>query len=171
MDDLAHDLRRRWFSRYNHGMTMFTIKALTPDDLALLMSAADDVFDDRVDENFAREFLNDPRHHIVVALSGGVIVGFASAVHYIHPDKPPELWINEVGVAVSHHRQGIGKAIMKEILQLGRRLGCKNAWVLTDHGNEAANRLYRSAGGQTNQEKTMLYEFDLAPDQSPRRST
>ena len=26
------------------------------------------------------------------------IVGFASAVHYVHPDKPPELWINEMGV-------------------------------------------------------------------------
>jgi ribosomal protein S18 acetylase RimI-like enzyme len=142
-------------------MTMFTIKTLTKVDLGLLMNVADDVFDNPVDETFAREFLNDPRHHIVVAISEGSVVGFASAVHYIHPDKPPELWINEVGVASSRYRQGIGKAIMKEMLQLGRELGCKNAWVLTDRSNEPANRLYRSAGGQIGEEDTVMYEFNL----------
>jgi hypothetical protein len=23
-----------------------------------------------------------------------VVVGFASAVHYVHPDKAPQMWIN-----------------------------------------------------------------------------
>lgn len=142
-------------------MTRFTIKTLTQDDLALLTSTADDVFDNPVDENFAREFLNDPRNHIVAAISDGVIVGFASAVHYIHPDKPPELWINEVGVAESHQGRGTGKALMKEMLQLGHGLGCKNAWVLTDRGNAPANRLYKSAGGKMDEEDTVMYEFDL----------
>lgn len=151
-------------------MTMFTIKTLTQDDFALLINAADDVFDDPVEVTYAREFLNDPRHHIVAAVSDGVIVGFASAVHYIHPDKPPELWINEVGVASPHQGRGIGRAIMKEILQLGRRLGCKNAWVLTDRGNEPANRLYKSAGGHIDEEDTLLYEFDLDSDPSPRKA-
>ena len=141
---------------------MFTIKTLTKDDLGLLMNVADDVFDNPVDETFAREFLNDPRHHIVVAISEGVIVGCASAVHYIHPDKPPELWINEVGVAPPYHRLGIGKAIMKEIQQLGRELGCKNAWVLTERNNEAANRLYTSVGGKIDEEDTVMYEFDVS---------
>lgn len=142
-------------------MTMFTIKTLTINDLDLLMNAAEDVFDNPVDENFAREFLNDPRHHIVVAISEGVIVGFVSAVHYIHPDKPPELWINEVGVAPPHQGRGVGKAIMKGMLQLGRNLSCKNAWVLTDRGNEPANRLYKSAGGQVGGKDMMMYEFEL----------
>lgn len=170
MGYLAHGFRRRYFSRYNYGMTMFTIKILTKDDLALLMNVADDVFDYPVEETFAREFLNDPRHHIVAAISGGVIVGFASAVHYIHPDKPPELWINEVGVASSHQGRGIGKAIMKGMLQLGRELGCKNAWVLTDRGNETANRLYRSAGGRVGEEDTVMYEFDLDSDALSRKA-
>lgn len=142
-------------------MNSYSIKILTHDDLDLLLAAANEVFDNSVDEYFAREFLNDPRHHIVAAISDGVIVGFASAVHYIHPDKPPELWINEVGVAESHQGLGIGKMIMKKMLQLGRGLGCKNAWVLTDRGNEPANQLYRSAGGKIGQEDTVMYEFDL----------
>lgn len=139
---------------------MFAIKTLTLEDLPLLLNAAEDVFDNPVDETFAREFLSDPRHHIVAAVSGGRLVGFASAVHYIHPDKPPELWINEVGVAPSHQGQGIGSAIMEGMLQLGQELGCKNAWVLTDRGNGPANRLYRSVGGKADEEDTVMYEFD-----------
>lgn len=142
----------------------FAVKVLSASDTPFLKNVADDVFDNPVDEKYASEFLNDPRHHIVVAIADGVVVGFASAIHYIHPDKPPELWINEVGVAPSHQGQGIGKAIMQEILNLGRGLGCKNAWVLTERGNEPANRLYRSAGGQTDEEDTVMYEFKLDSD-------
>ena len=136
---------------------MFTIQTLSLTDL--LLHPADGVFDNPVDESYAREFLADPRHHIVVALSEGVVIGFASAVHYIHPDKPPELWINEVGVADAHQGRGVGKAIMNELLRLEKQLGCANAWVLTDRSNEAANRLYKSAGGQIAEGNVVMYEF------------
>jgi len=140
---------------------MFTIKVLSSSDLTLLLNAADGVFDNPVDESFAREFLADPRHHIVVALFEGVIIGFASAVHYIHPDKPAELWINEVGVAPAHQGKGVGKAIMNELLSSGKQLGCANVWVLTDRSNEAANRLYKSTGGQIAGGDTVMYEFEI----------
>jgi len=142
-------------------MSMVSFKILSITDLTLMMHVADGVFDNPIDKTFARKFLDDPRHHIVVAISNATIVGFASAVHYIHPDKPPELWINEVGVAPSHQKLGIGKAIMKEMLNLGYGLGCRNAWVLTDRSNEPANRLYTSTGGQIGEEDTVMYEFDL----------
>lgn len=144
---------------------MFTTKTLSPADLPLLLNAAEDVFDNPIDESLAREFLADPRHHIVVALVDGAVIGFASAVHYIHPDKPPELWINEVGVAASHQGKGIAKAIMKEILKLGGRLGCVNAWVLTDKNNAAANGLYKSVGGNFSEEETVMYEFKTVNEQ------
>jgi len=142
-------------------MVKYTVKSLSVKDYLLLLNVAEGVFDNPVNESFAREFLDDPRHHIFVAIADDRIVGFASAVHYIHPDKPPELWINEVGVVSSYQGQGIGKAIMKEILNLGSKLGCKNAWVLTDRNNEPANHLYRSAGGKSSEEDTVMYEFDL----------
>ena len=140
---------------------MITIKVLTNSDLSLLLHPADGVFDNLVNESYAREFLADPRHHIVVATSESIVIGFASAVHYIHPDKSTELWINEVAVAPAHQGQGIGKAIMNELLQLGRHLGCANAWVLTDRNNEVANRLYKSTGGQVAEGDTVMYEFEF----------
>jgi aminoglycoside 6'-N-acetyltransferase I len=139
---------------------MFTVKVLSSSDLSLLMNAAEDVFDNPVDESYAREFLADPRHHIVVALIDDAVIGFASAVHYIHPDKPPELWINEVGVAAAHQGKGVGKAMMVEMLRLGRRFGCANAWVLTDKNNTAANRLYKSVGGRFSEEETVMHLFE-----------
>lgn len=142
-------------------MSTYAIRSLTQDDLALLMNVAEGVFDNSIEPTYAAEFLNDPRHHIVVAIADGHVIGFASAVHYIHPDKPPELWINEVGVAPSYHRQGIGKAIMEEMLRLGRELDCRNAWVLTDRGNEPANHLYRSVGGEADAGETIMYEFKI----------
>jgi ribosomal protein S18 acetylase RimI-like enzyme len=139
----------------------FTLKILSESNLHLLINTQEGIFDNLVDEKLTREFLADPRHHIVVALFEDTIIGFASAVHYVHPDKPTELWINEVGVAPAHQNKGVGKAIMRELLQLGQSLGCVNAWVLTDRSNTPANRLYKSAGGEVDPGDTVVYEFDL----------
>jgi aminoglycoside 6'-N-acetyltransferase I len=139
----------------------FTVKVLSKDDLRLLMNVAEDVFDNTVDEKLASEFLADPRHHIVTAISDGIVIGFVSAAHYIHPDKPAELWINEVAVSPTHQNKGIGKALLKEMLRVGRELDCVNAWVLTEKENLPANSLYKSAGGKADSGDTIMYEFNL----------
>lgn len=108
---------------------------------------APEVFDNPIDPALAREFLNDGRHHIAVAIEDGVVVGFASGVHYVHPDKPAELFINEVGVAPTHWRRGLGRDALAALLAHGRTLGCVSAWVLTDRDNTAAKALYARLGG------------------------
>jgi ribosomal protein S18 acetylase RimI-like enzyme len=123
------------------------IRILRAGDEHLLDNVADGVFDGPVDAALRSEFLRDPRHHLSVGIENGVVVGFASAVHYVHPDKPPQLWINEVAVAPSHQRKGIAKDVLSALMSLGRALGCTEAWVLTDEANVAARALYQSAGG------------------------
>lgn len=142
----------------------FEILLLGPSDTYRLEKVADDVFDEPIDRSLTSTFLNDPRHHLVVAVADGVTVGFVSAVHYIHPDKPPELWINEVGVAPSHLRRGIGQAMVQRMLQHGRSLGCVQAWVLTEPENAAARGLYRSAGGEEAPSLSVLVKFSLSRD-------
>jgi aminoglycoside 6'-N-acetyltransferase I len=101
-----------------------------------------DVFDDPIDAGRADEFLAGPRHHLAVAVEDGRVVGFASAVHYLHPDKPrPELWINEVGVAATHRDRGLGTRLLRAVFAAARGLGCAEAWALTDRANTAALRL------------------------------
>jgi ribosomal protein S18 acetylase RimI-like enzyme len=127
------------------------IRMLTIDDAALLGRVvgriADGVFDNPTDPKLTAEFLSDPRHSICAAVDGGTIVGFASGVRYVHPDKPSELWINEVAVAPTHQRRGLAKAILAELLAFARSEGCTEAWVLTDEVNKPARALYASAGG------------------------
>jgi aminoglycoside 6'-N-acetyltransferase I len=105
------------------------------------------VFDNPIDPELTAEFLADHRHHIAVAVEDGVVVGFASALHYVHPDKRPELWINEVALAPKHRRRGLGKAVVEALFEVGRGLDCTEAWVLTDRGNPGAMAFYSSLGG------------------------
>jgi aminoglycoside 6'-N-acetyltransferase I len=139
-------------------------------DRAVLNNVADDVFDHPCDPRLVSEFLADPRHHLAVALDAGVVVGFASGVHYVHPDKPPEMWINEVGVAPSHHGRGLGKAILGRLVQHAEQMGCREAWVLTDRSNAAAMRLYASVGGEEAPGEQVMFNFSLNPDTGKRLS-
>ena len=141
---------------------MHEIKLLTSTDSHYLNDIADDVFDDPIVESSAQEFLNDPRHRLVVALDHNVVVGFVSAVIYLHPDKPaPELWINEIGVAPTHQRQGIGKRLLQAMLENARQSGCAEAWVLTERTNAAAMAMYTSVGGDETLPDPTMFTFKL----------
>ena len=137
------------------------IRELGPTDAGVLQRVAPDVFDGPVDAALAAEFLSDPRHHLVVALESETVVGMASAVHYVHPDKPPELWVNEVGVADSHVRRGVATRLLRALFGVGRGLGCGEAWVLTDESNAPAKRLYGALGGRREEEHLVMYSFHL----------
>ena len=139
-----------------------TIRILGPDDGAILEHVAPDVFDGPVDARWSAEFFADPRHHLAVAIDGGEVVGMASALHYVHPDKPPELWVNEVGVAPTHQGRGLGRQVLAALLAHGKSLGCREAWVLTGASNRAARRLYAAAGGREEDESPVMITFDLA---------
>jgi aminoglycoside 6'-N-acetyltransferase I len=138
------------------------IRILRAGEASILDRLADDVFDRAIHPDWCAEFLTDPRHHLAVAIEGDVVVGMASGVHYIHPDKAPQLFINEVGVASSHQGRGIGRRVLDALLQRGRELGCSEAWVLTDEANTVARRLYSGAGGVSDAEPAIMYTFPLS---------
>jgi len=140
------------------------IRMLGPNDAYVLDRVTTGVFDHEIDPALSAEFLRDPRHHLAVALEDGTVVGFASGVHYVHPDKPPELWVNEVGVAPTHQRRGLGKQLLRMLFGRARELGCREAWVLTSPANGAAIRLYESAGGSDMADPPVMFTFRLDGD-------
>ncbi|MBV8752944.1 MAG: GNAT family N-acetyltransferase [Hyphomicrobiales bacterium] len=123
------------------------MKILGPGDDPILANVAAGVFDNPINAAWTKEFLEDSRHHIAVAIDAGLVVGFASAVRYIHPDKPPELWINEVAVSPTYRGLGLAKATMGALFELGKAHDCVTAWVLTNRNNAEAMALYSSLGG------------------------
>lgn len=136
------------------------LRLLGPEDTGVLERVADGVFDGPVVPALAAEFLADARHHIIVAIESGVVVGMITAVDYVHPDKTAQLWINEIGVAPGHQRQGIGRALLRAMREYGQSRGWTEAWLGTEHDNLAARGLYEDAGSVA--EAFVLYSFDLS---------
>src|SRR5262249_62107910 len=93
-----------------------------------------------------------------------------SAVHSVQPDKPrPELWINEVGVAATHRRRGLGTCLVRAVFAVARGLGCAEAWVLTDRANTAAMRLYAAAGSPQQPTDHAMFTFCLGAEVAPNQ--
>ena len=137
------------------------IRMLEAGDEAVFARIGPEVFDHAVDPALAREFLADPHHHIAVAIDAGTVVAFASGVDYVHPDKPREMFVNEVGTASTHRGQGLGKKVVTALCDHARAMGCKVAWVLTERDNAAARALYKSAGGRELSHDTVHIEWNL----------
>lgn len=120
------------------------IRRLFPGDDALVMRAADEVFDEPVRPDRLSAYLAEPGHFMVVALADGIVIGQCAAVIHRHPDKVSELYIDEVGVAPAFQRQGIATRMLGAMFALGCEHGCEEAWLGTEPDNVAARALYES---------------------------
>ncbi len=109
------------------GRGVIDIRMAQPGDEGLFDAVAEDVFDAEIAPALLQPVLADARHHLCVAVEDGRLIGFVSDVHYVHPDKRPELWINEVGVAPSRQQQGVGRALLACLFRHAR-------WVVLRFG-------------------------------------
>jgi ribosomal protein S18 acetylase RimI-like enzyme len=137
------------------------IVSLSQGNAALLNDVAPDVFDNAIDPESLAAFLGDPRHIMVVAVQDGVVVGMATAFEYFHPDKPPQMFVNEVGVTPTHQRRGTGRKLVEALLDTARVRGCIFAWLGTTTDNTAAQACFASVPGATKPQPFLLYEWDL----------
>ena len=141
---------------------MTSVRILGAHEAGVLANVAPEVFDNPIDPRWCTEFFADPRHHLAVAIDGDLVVGMASGVHYVNPDKPPQLFINEVAVTPTHAGRGLGRQLVMALIEHGRRIGAREAWVLTSPENEAAKRMYRAAGSIADEEHSVMFTY-LAP--------
>jgi aminoglycoside 6'-N-acetyltransferase I len=121
----------------------FTLRRLAAGDETSLRAIGPDVFDEPVDAARLKQYLRTEGHLMVLALDGAVVVGQCAGVIHRHPDKPTELYVDEVGTASTHRRQGVARAMLDELFAWGRELGCEEAWLGTELDNDPANALYR----------------------------
>ena len=124
-----------------------SFRHLGPVDLALLCAVEPGLFDADIRPDQARAFLNDPHHEMVLAFDGAQAVGMVSGTVLRHPDKPPAMFINEVGTRESHQRRGIATALTERMIEIARARGCEGVWLGTETDNLPARGLYRKLGG------------------------
>lgn len=122
---------------------------------------APDVFDHPVQPQYLMAFLNDPRHVMFLALEDDLVVGMATGFEYFHPDKPPQLFINEVGVSPDWQRRRIGRQLTQALVAEAVRRGCQYAWLGTETGNVAAQACFASVDLAEGPKTFLLYEWDF----------
>ena len=144
------------------------IVQLCSENAQLLALVADDVFDHPVDPTHLEAFLQCPRHIMVLAVDGGTVIGMASAVEYFHPDKPPQLWVNEVAVTPSRQNERIGRQLVQSLIDIGSARGCAYAWLGTARNNGPAQRCFASIPHGTPPSGFLLYEWDTSTDADRR---
>jgi aminoglycoside 3-N-acetyltransferase I len=130
---------------------------------AASVAAAEALFDGPVRPEAVIRFVDDPTHHLLVALEGGRAVGFASGVEMTHPDKGTEMFLYELAVDEGARSRGIGRSLVRELAELAHERGCYGMWVLTDDGNPAALRAYAAAGGTRESPDAVLFNWEFAP--------
>jgi len=128
---------------------------VTPADASLFDNIAPEVFDEPVHPERVRAYLANPNSLLLLAVaeteSGKLVVGQCMGVVNMHPDKPNDLFVDEVGVTPAYHRQGIAETLMQQMFAWGRERGCVEAWVGTELDNEPAKGLYRKLGASMQQ--------------------
>jgi ribosomal protein S18 acetylase RimI-like enzyme len=137
------------------------IVSLSQSNATLLNNIAPDVFDNAIDPKSLAAFLDDPRHIMVVAVQHDVVIGMATAFEYFHPDKPPQIFVNEVGVTPAHQRRGIGRKLVEALLDAARTRGCVFAWLGTATDNIPGQACFASVSGAAKAQPFLLYEWDL----------
>lgn len=130
---------------------------LCQDNADLLKQVADGVLDNPVRDEYVSAFLSGNQNIFFIAVHQHTVVGMVSGVIHNHPDKPKELWINEVGVGNAYRKRGIAKRLLNTIIDHARKCGCVGAWVLTRKDNRAANALYASVPSLEGPRDELMY--------------
>ncbi len=106
-------------------------------------------------------YVRDPAQRLILAIAGDLAVGQVKTVLHRHPEKPPTLFVEELGVAPDWRRQGIGTRLVHEALRLAEEFGCAELWLATEPGNDAARALYLGAGLEP--QTVVMFSRRIAP--------
>ncbi len=120
---------------------------------------APEVLDASVDPDRLAGFLADPGHIMIVARVDQVVVGKLAAIIHHHPDRAPDLYIDDLAVTPSLQRRGIAQRLLDDAMALGAQLGCAQAWIVTETDNAPARALYE--GRNAEPAAVVMYEYDL----------
>lgn len=137
------------------------IRKLGLRDLALLRAIPPGLFDNAIDPVQAEAFLADPMNLMFMAFVDEAAVGMASATVLRHPDKAPQLFVNEVSLRPEYRARGIAKALCRRAIMTARSLGCQSVWLGTESDNAEALALYRSLGGKESPNLVLFEWTDL----------
>ncbi|MAK81558.1 N-acetyltransferase [Phenylobacterium sp.] len=127
------------------------IHGVTAENADLLAKVADDVFDEDITPDRLGPFLAAAGHVMFVAVEADLVVGQIRGMVHVQPDRASDLYIDNLGVAPSHKRRGIGRQLIAALVRWGEAQGCTYAWLATESDNDEAISFYESLKFERNQ--------------------
>ncbi len=124
----------------------------------LLDRVAEGVFDHAIDPRRFETYLANPLNWMCVALFDGLVVGMCMSVIHLHPDKPTELFLDEIGTGDDWRRQGIARQLMQMVFDRCDAEGIDEIWLGTEPDNVPARGLYESTGAKG--EAALIYYLE-----------
>ncbi len=124
----------------------------------LLGKVASGTFDHDINPLRLERYLANTANWMGVAVHEGEVVGMVMAVVHTHPDKPTELFVDEIGTADEWRRKGIARRLMQDIFDRADKEEIDEIWLGTESGNIPAQKLYE--GFKHEREDAVIYYFD-----------
>jgi len=134
------------------------IRLLSTGDESLLRQAARQHLDRNWPLARCARALADPDFVALAAIESGAPVSLAYG-YVLDRLHQVDLLLYSIDVAQSHHRRGIGRAMLEALKTLCLERGYAEMWVLTNASNAAAMRLYASAGGVREFEDVEMFAY------------
>jgi phosphinothricin acetyltransferase len=137
-------------------MADVSIRAATPEDAAAICTIYNQGIEDRIatletelrtpEERRQWMAARGPRHPVVVAVTGGQVVGWGS----LNSFNPRPAYDNVVDLSVYAERgwrgRGVGRALLQQLLALAKAIGYHKMVLATFPYNEAGVALYKKMG-------------------------
>lgn len=130
---------------------------ITADNRDLLGAIEKQVFEAPVRDDFLDACLANPHQFLIVAVADAKVIGKALSYIFFFPDKPAEIYIEEIDVAKKWRRKGIASGLMDAVGAEGKKRGIAEYWLITEKDNEGARALYERTAH--NEQKSVWYEF------------
>lgn len=130
---------------------------ITADNASLLDHIETGVYEAPIKADFLAASLANPHQILVVAVANDVVVGKAQAYVFYFPEKPAEIYIEEIDVAKKWRRQGVASALMNAVGAEGKKHGIVEYWLVTEKDNDGARALYERTTHK--EQKSVWYEF------------
>lgn len=137
------------------GLAFYWIDAA---NLSLLDHVAPGVFDYPIDPERLKTYLASPANWLCIALHDELVVGMVMVVIHHHPDKPTELFLDEIGTGEDWRRQGIARSLMRMVFERADAEGIEEIWLGTEPDNLPARGLYESTGAKP--EAAVIYYLE-----------
>lgn len=136
---------------------MVDVRILTASDVAAMRDVNalfGDAFEDPdhyasapPEDHYLRRLLANPFNIVVVAETGGAIVGALVAYQFDKFEQArSEIYIYDLAVAATARRQGVATRLIGELQDLARGRGAWVVYVQADQGDDPAIALYTKLG-------------------------